>query len=58
LTSQIPVDHWHEIVGDATFGDAILDAQTAVTGRNGPARNGLEQVAGIVGIAHESDSGA
>lgn len=25
LTSQIPVDHWHEIVGDATFGDAILD---------------------------------
>lgn len=25
LTSQIPVQHWHEIVGDATFGDAILD---------------------------------
>jgi DNA replication protein DnaC len=25
LTSQIPIDHWHEIVGDATFGDAILD---------------------------------
>jgi DNA replication protein DnaC len=25
VTSQIPVDHWHELVGDATFGDAILD---------------------------------
>jgi len=25
LTSQVPVEHWHECVGDATFGDAILD---------------------------------
>lgn len=25
VTSQVPVEHWHEIVGDATFGDAILD---------------------------------
>ncbi len=25
VTSQIPVEHWHEMVGDATFGDAILD---------------------------------
>lgn len=25
LTSHFPVDHWHEIVGDPTFGDAILD---------------------------------
>lgn len=25
LASQFPVDHWHEIVGDPTFGDAILD---------------------------------
>ena len=25
VTSQVPIDHWHEIVGDATFGDAILD---------------------------------
>lgn len=25
LTSQFPVEHWHEIVGDPTFGDAILD---------------------------------
>jgi DNA replication protein DnaC len=25
VTSQVPVDHWHELVGDATFGDAILD---------------------------------
>ena len=25
ITSQIPVDHWHEIVGDPTLADAILD---------------------------------
>lgn len=25
VTSQVPVDHWHELVGDPTFGDAILD---------------------------------
>lgn len=25
VTSQIPVEHWHEMVGDATFGDAIMD---------------------------------
>lgn len=25
VTSQIPVEHWHDLVGDATFGDAILD---------------------------------
>jgi DNA replication protein DnaC len=25
LTSQVPVDLWHDIVGDPTFGDAILD---------------------------------
>ena len=25
VTSQVPVEHWHDLVGDATFGDAILD---------------------------------
>jgi DNA replication protein DnaC len=25
LTSQIPVDKWHEIIGDPTYADAILD---------------------------------
>ena len=25
LASQIPVDHWHDVIGDPTFGDAILD---------------------------------
>lgn len=28
VTSQLPVDDWHAIVGDATFGDAILDRLT------------------------------
>jgi hypothetical protein len=25
ITSQIPVDRWHDLIGDPTFGDAILD---------------------------------
>ena len=25
VTSQLPVDHWHEIIGDPTLADAILD---------------------------------
>ena len=25
ITSQIPVDRWHDLIGDPTIGDAILD---------------------------------
>lgn len=25
VTSQLPVDHWHEVIGDPTIADAILD---------------------------------
>jgi len=25
LASQIPIDHWHRVIGDATYADAILD---------------------------------
>lgn len=25
ITSQIPIDHWHKIIGDPTLADAILD---------------------------------
>ena len=25
MTSQLPVDHWHEIIADPTLADAILD---------------------------------
>ncbi|MBF0298336.1 MAG: ATP-binding protein [Oligoflexia bacterium] len=25
ITGQIPVKKWHELIGDATFADAILD---------------------------------
>ena len=25
ITSQLPIDHWHEIIGDPTLADAILD---------------------------------
>ena len=25
ITSQVPVEHWHQIIGDPTLADAILD---------------------------------
>jgi DNA replication protein DnaC len=25
VTSQLPVEHWHEAIGDLTLADAILD---------------------------------
>jgi DNA replication protein DnaC len=25
VTSQLPLEHWHQVIGDPTFGDAILD---------------------------------
>ena len=25
LTSQLPVDAWHDVIGEPTFADAILD---------------------------------
>ena len=25
IASQLPVEHWHDLIGDPTFGDAILD---------------------------------
>ena len=25
VASQLPLEHWHEVIGDATFADAILD---------------------------------
>ena len=25
ITSQVPISRWHEIIGDPTLGDAILD---------------------------------
>jgi DNA replication protein DnaC len=25
ITSQLPVEHWHDLIGDPTLADAILD---------------------------------
>jgi len=25
FTSQVPIDKWHEVIGDPTYADAILD---------------------------------
>ncbi len=37
VTSQLPVDRWHEIIGDPTYADAILDVSfTTPTGSNSP----------------------
>jgi DNA replication protein DnaC len=32
ITSQIPVDKWHELIGDPTYADAILDRITTAAG--------------------------
>jgi DNA replication protein DnaC len=38
ITSQIPVDKWHELIGDPTYADAILDRiDTTHTGSISPA---------------------
>ena len=40
VTSQVPVDQWHEVIGSPTLGDAILDRlihnayRTAITGES------------------------
>ena len=31
VTSQLPVEHWHETIGDPTIADAILDRLKAGT---------------------------
>jgi DNA replication protein DnaC len=40
ITSQLPVDAWHEVIGDPTFADAILDRIVhnayRLTSLNGP----------------------
>ena len=39
VTSQLPVEHWHEIIGDPTLADAILDRLcTTPTGSRSRAR--------------------
>jgi DNA replication protein DnaC len=35
ITSQLPVEAWHEVIGDPTFADAIL---TTLTGLRSKAR--------------------
>ena len=25
ITSQVPIEHWHDVIGDPTLADAILD---------------------------------
>jgi DNA replication protein DnaC len=47
LTSQVPIDKWHEVIGDPTYADAILDRlvhnanriDLAATACDGPDQN-------------------
>jgi hypothetical protein len=44
VTSQLPVEHWHEIIGDPTLADAILDRLcTMLTGSHSRARASEKQ---------------
>ncbi len=55
VTSQLPVDHWHEAIGDPTLADAILDRlvhnahRLTLSGdslrRRGPVMKALDQTA-------------
>lgn len=39
VTSQVPVDHWYDMIGNPTIADAILDRlSTTPTASNCPAR--------------------
>jgi DNA replication protein DnaC len=47
LTHQLPVEHWHGWIGDATIADAILDRLLPKAHRfnlEGPSRRGPRQV--------------
>ena len=55
VTSQLPVEHWHEAVGDPTLADAILDRlvhnahRLALSGESIRKRNGLMKALDRVG---------
>ena len=38
LASQVPVDHWHDVGGDPTLGDAILDRGSSTTPIGSPSK--------------------
>ena len=43
ITSQIPLDKWHELIGDSTYADAILDRVVHNTHRINLAGNSLRR---------------
>jgi DNA replication protein DnaC len=43
ITSQIPVDKWHELIGDPTYADAILDRIVHNAHRINPAGHSLRR---------------
>jgi DNA replication protein DnaC len=53
ITSQIPISRWHEIIGDPTLGDAILDRvvhrahRIELTGESLRKRQALAQPEGL-----------
>ena len=61
LASQVPVEHWHDVVGDPTFGDAILDRlpqqPESVVGFVGMRRPLLDQMKSVIVRDLRSESG-
>jgi DNA replication protein DnaC len=53
ITSQVPISRWHEIIGDPTIGDAILDRvvhrahRMELTGESLRKRQALVQAEGL-----------
>ena len=38
LASQLPIDYWHDVLGDPTFADGILDRGFSTTPIGSPSR--------------------
>ena len=55
VTSQLPVEHWHEIVGDPTIADAILDRLVHNAHRLILKGESLRKAAATPGLSHLSE---
>jgi DNA replication protein DnaC len=51
ITSQVPVSHWHDVIGDPTLGDAILDRVIHNAHRIEPKGDSLRRRAGDRSVA-------
>jgi DNA replication protein DnaC len=52
ITSQIPVDRWHDLIGDPTLADAILDRIVHNAHRIPPKKEGSGERHGLTELSH------